>query len=220
MCIKAAIVFGADLNKQGCNQFTPLDLVISDGTLSSIEIILLDLGAKGSTQKMAECRQQKKIPRLFSFAEKIKPPKRKERLNANDKISEVVRHKGVKELYNELEVSVIRRMSVSATIGGADAAYALVMQQRELALYNKTQPKPKKKVGTGFGIRGGSRILCLDGGGIKGLSQLQVLVELEERTQSKITDLFDWIVGTSTGAVIALALVYGEYLKNISIVAL
>ena len=206
MCVKAAIVFGADINKQGCNQFTPLDLVISDGTLSHIETILMDLGAKGSTQKMAECRQHKKIPRLFSFAQKIKPPKKEKRPNAN----EFINQQGVKELYNELEVSVIRRMSVSATIGGADAAYALVMQQRELALYNKTQPKPKK-ASTGFGIRGGSRLLFLDGGGIKGLSQLQVLMELEDRTQSKITDLFDWIVGTSTGAVIALALVYGEY---------
>lgn len=211
MCVRAAIVFGADINKQGCNQFTPLDLAISDGTISSIETILQDLGAKGSTQKMAECQEYKKMPRLCSFAEKMRPPKRAQRLNKNDKISEFMNEKGMKKLYNELEISVIRRMSVSATIGGADDAYALVMQQRELALYNKTVPKPKKKVGTtGFGLRGGSRILFLDGGGIKGLVQLQVLMELEERTQSKITDLFDWIVGTSTGGVIALAMVYGK----------
>ena len=213
MCVKTAIVFGADINKPGCNQFTPLDLVISDGTLSSIERILLELGAKGGTQKMTECHEQKKIPRLYSFAQKMKPPKKTQRLNANEKISECMNDNGIRKLYNELEISVVRRMSVSATIGGADDAYALVMQQRELALFNRTQPKPKKKVGTGFGIRGGSRILCLDGGGIKGLVQLQVLMELEERTQRKITDLFDWIVGTSTGGVIALAMVYGELLS-------
>lgn len=60
------------------------------------------------------------------------------------------------------------------------------------------------------GVEGGSRILFLDGGGIKGLVQLEVLMQLEEKTGRKITELFDWIVGTSTGGVIALTLVYGE----------
>ncbi len=136
----------------------------------------------------------------------MKPPKKEERLKNNDKISEYINSRGMPKLYNELEITVVRRLSISATIGGADDAFALVLQQRELALYNRTQPKPKKRVGTAFGLRGGSRILFLDGGGIKGLVQLEVLIQLEERTQYKITDLFDWIVGTSTGGVIALAM--------------
>ena len=57
---------------------------------------------------------------------------------------------------------------------------------------------------------GGSRILCLDGGGIKGLIQLEILLQIEEVTGRSVVELFDWIVGTSTGGVIALALVYGE----------
>lgn len=211
MCASAAIVFGADINMQGCNQFTALDLVINSGKLPSIETILLELRAKGSTQELAERSKRTKIPRLFSFAQKMKPPKRESRLKPNDKISEYINSKGVKKLYNELEISVLRRLSISATIGGADDAFALVLQQRELALYNRTLPKPKKKVGTAFGLRGGSRILFLDGGGIKGLVQLEVLIQLEERTQCRIPDLFDWIVGTSTGGVIALAMVYGEF---------
>lgn len=210
MCTRAAIVFGADINKQGCNQFTALDLVINNGKLPAIETILLELGAKGSTQKMAECHEKEKIPRLFSFAEKMRPPKKAERLKKDDNISEYINSRGMTKLYNELEISVVRRLSISATIGGADDAFALVLQQRELALYNRTQPKPKKNVGTGFGLRGGSRILFLDGGGVKGLVQLEVLIQLEERTQCKIPDLFDWIVGTSTGGVIALAMVYGK----------
>lgn len=56
--------------------------------------------------------------------------------------------------------------------------------------------------------RCGSRILCLDGGGIRGLVQLTILQDIERKTGKKITDLFDWIVGTSTGGIIALALVY------------
>ena len=52
-------------------------------------------------------------------------------------------------------------------------------------------------------------MLCLDGGGIRGLVQLEILRHVEELTHRKITDLFDWIVGTSTGGIIALGLVYG-----------
>ena len=52
-------------------------------------------------------------------------------------------------------------------------------------------------------------MLCLDGGGIRGLVQLEILRHIEELTHRKITDLFDWIVGTSTGGIIALGLVYG-----------
>ena len=60
--------------------------------------------------------------------------------------------------------------------------------------------------------RAGSRILCLDGGGIRGLIQLEVLGQLEKETGRKITELFDWIIGTSTGGIIALGLVYGKIL--------
>lgn len=59
-------------------------------------------------------------------------------------------------------------------------------------------------------VEGGSRMLFLDGGGIKGLVQIEALIQLEEATGRKITELFDWIVGTSTGGIIALGLVYGE----------
>ena len=62
-----------------------------------------------------------------------------------------------------------------------------------------------------FKVHGGERILCLDGGGIKGLIQIEVLIQIEELTGKKITELFNWIVGTSTGGVIALALVYGKH---------
>ena len=61
----------------------------------------------------------------------------------------------------------------------------------------------------------GSRVLVLDGGGMKGLVEIEILDQIEKATGTKIVDLFDWIVGTSTGAVIALALVYGKYFRLI-----
>jgi len=189
-----------------------VDLAINNGRMSKIESMLRELGAKGSVDQMAHSKT--KVPRMFSFAQKIHVPKKKERLCTNDNITEFVKRRGTNALYRELEINISRRMSMSSTIGGPDDTYSLLLQQREIALYNKTLKKPKQTV-TEHGIRGGSRLLFLDGGGLKGLVQLEVLMELEERTQCSISDLFDWIVGTSTGGIIALAIVYGEHIvKN------
>ena len=56
----------------------------------------------------------------------------------------------------------------------------------------------------------GDRVLCLDGGGIKGLILIEMLITIEYVTGKKITELFDWIIGTSTGGILALAMVYSE----------
>jgi predicted acylesterase/phospholipase RssA len=50
------------------------------------------------------------------------------------------------------------------------------------------------------------RILAIDGGGIRGILPAMVLADLERRTNRPIIDLFDLIVGTSTGGLVALAL--------------
>lgn len=50
------------------------------------------------------------------------------------------------------------------------------------------------------------RVLALDGGGIRGVLPAVLLGELEARTGRATADLFDLIVGTSTGGILALAL--------------
>ncbi len=47
------------------------------------------------------------------------------------------------------------------------------------------------------------RILSLSGGGVKGIAELVVLVEIEERTGKSITELFPIITGTSVGGLVA-----------------
>lgn len=101
--------------------------------------------------------------------------------------------------YNELERNIRRRMHNTSSAGdvsfSSDEAISIAQQLREMHRFK----------------RAGSRILCLDGGGIRGLVQIEVLSQLEQETGRKITELFDWIIGTSTGAVIALGLVYGMF---------
>jgi patatin-like phospholipase/acyl hydrolase len=50
------------------------------------------------------------------------------------------------------------------------------------------------------------RILCIDGGGIRGIIPALVLTELEERTGRRTAQMFDLIAGTSTGGILASAL--------------
>ncbi|XP_058238042.1 85/88 kDa calcium-independent phospholipase A2 isoform X3 [Hemibagrus wyckioides] len=62
------------------------------------------------------------------------------------------------------------------------------------------------------------RLLCLDGGGIKGLVLIQILIALEKEAGRPIRELFDWVAGTSTGGILALAVVHGksmDYLRRL-----
>ena len=55
------------------------------------------------------------------------------------------------------------------------------------------------------------QVLCLDGGGIRGIILSMILVQLEKLLGQDIRDSFDWISGTSTGGILALALTYGLF---------
>ena len=91
------------------------------------------------------------------------------------------------------------------------------IERKLLDITNPLSQRPDEAMALGIQMRelkmlrdAGSRILFLDGGGMKGLVQIEILSQLEEQTGRRITELFDWIVGASTGAIIALALVYGK----------
>ena len=60
-----------------------------------------------------------------------------------------------------------------------------------------TQPNPKKHF---------RRVLSIDGGGIRGIIPALVIAHLEQKTGQPASELFDLIVGTSTGGMLALGL--------------
>lgn len=57
----------------------------------------------------------------------------------------------------------------------------------------------------------GGRVLCLDGGGIKGVVLVTQLMTLEKLTGRRTLDNFDWIAGTSTGGILASGLAAGLF---------
>ena len=122
------------------------------------------------------------------------------------KIRDFVEGKTVFSLYEELEYNInLRLESQNSLSNNTDEAIVIAMQQKEMVQFKKTT-----KNGIGFEVNGGSRLLFLDGGGIKGLVQLEVMRQLEEATGRRITELFDWIIGSSIGGILALGMVYGE----------
>jgi len=58
--------------------------------------------------------------------------------------------------------------------------------------------------------KGGAKILSLDGGGIRGLVLVKMLDCLYKFTNQPITSMFDWLIGTSTGGILCLALAVGK----------
>lgn len=59
------------------------------------------------------------------------------------------------------------------------------------------------------------RILCLDGGGIKGTQPAAFLATLEEQVGRPLGQYFDLIAGTSTGGILALGLALGLTAKDL-----
>ncbi|MFN7113522.1 MAG: patatin-like phospholipase family protein [Alphaproteobacteria bacterium] len=49
-------------------------------------------------------------------------------------------------------------------------------------------------------------VLCIDGGGVRGVVPARILQEIEERTGKPIAELFDLVGGPSTGAIVAAGL--------------
>lgn len=64
------------------------------------------------------------------------------------------------------------------------------------------------------GKKKNGRLLCLDGGGIRGLVLIQLLLELERCIEKPINNCFDWIAGTSTGGILALGIATGKSMKE------
>lgn len=60
------------------------------------------------------------------------------------------------------------------------------------------------------------KLLCIDGGGIRGIFAIAILQALEEEVGHPIGELFDVVAGTSTGAIIAASVSLNKNMKEIN----
>jgi uncharacterized protein len=84
------------------------------------------------------------------------------------------------------------------------------MPETTSSFLDKLQPAPQKK------------LLALDGGGIRGVLTLEILAAVEQIVRKKLArpdavlaDYFDYIAGTSTGAIIGTCLAIGMSVKEV-----
>ena len=84
------------------------------------------------------------------------------------------------------------------------------MPETTSSFLDKLQPAPQKK------------LLALDGGGIRGVLTLEILAAVEQIVRKKLArpdavlaDYFDYIAGTSTGAIIGTCLALGMSVKQV-----
>lgn len=222
------LAFGADINPLNKYKRTPMDMCVGvysyvDRTESLVEIVEVP-----SLANTAECNEvmsnvvdevgtllkecggllgchvrheQKRICSFVDFSQGEDKPE----ASASGPIAKPIETNDwctkISKAYLQLETklsSMLEDVNTSLVSESLDTAAALGLQIREMRLLQM----------------GGSRILFLDGGGMKGLVEIEILSQIERRTGKRITELFDWIVGTSTGAIIALGLVYGECAHN------
>ncbi|KAK3024840.1 hypothetical protein RJ639_045057 [Escallonia herrerae] len=103
----------------------------------------------------------------------------------------LVTSESLRELLLRLTVSSVPRVSKAAT-----RALAILGENESLRRAIRARPVAKQ----------GLRILAMDGGGMKGLTTVQILKEIEKGTGKQIHEMFDLICGTSTGGMLAVTL--------------
>ena len=210
---KVLMAFGANVNIKNVHQEMPLDVIEgphqfrhtcegvnrSQKNAAELKKLLREVGARRASE--LEPHRKTKPSKVQPFFDIMLHEKE----TAGECSKPTAADSWVSQLavqYHELEKSIERRLASRSFPQFPNEAMSLAIQMKELRMYTKA----------------GSRILVLDGGGMRGLVQIEILSQIEEATGRRITELFDWIIGTSTGGIVALALVYGEneeFCKNL-----
>uniref|UniRef100_A0A3Q0QQ14 PNPLA domain-containing protein n=1 Tax=Amphilophus citrinellus TaxID=61819 RepID=A0A3Q0QQ14_AMPCI len=111
------------------------------------------------------------------------------------------------EAFNE---HLIHYPSCKALIWKEKTAVTLLRQRQNYKHDQELQAALRETlalIGYADPVKGhGIRVLSIDGGGTRGVVPLQILKLLEDETGKKIHQLFDYICGVSTGAVLAFML--------------
>ena len=196
--VKVLLALGANPNI-GSDGLTPLTMAIEmSGSLENTDSVEFEAAPQSNSSADATLDNDQIVHALRSVGAtthyRQSVPTSEPDESRGDLSRSRIDHKEVATVFKQLNdlVRVKRRMYDRTPSG--EVACEVVEAMKRMEDYSK---------------KFGCRILCLDGGGVRGLVQIEILRQMEQMTGRRITELFDWIVGTSTGGIIALGLVYG-----------
>lgn len=194
-CVVALLCRRADPDLRDCEGNTPLHLAVREGNIPMIQCFAVfganldSLNNLGQSPRhlITKEKEAKLLYYLHAVGAKRCPP-------GTDQCTDGCIHHGT---YDGIPPNPVTSptnrdtLNQMLAVAGMDAC-------------TKTSPTERK----------GGRLLCLDGGGIRGLILIQLLLELENVTGIPIHNCFDWIAGTSTGGILALGIASGKSMKE------
>lgn len=212
-CLMELLCYGADCNIGDSNGDTPLHLAVQQDDIDLVRIFVVfgaNVNQKNSTNHS---------PRHTAAVSKGKN---------KDVILHMLHVSGAKRCTADIKGCLAGCSVEGRNNGKPDEKSKSLFNLDKMALFDDmlctaVSCTSKYKDGKGDALLDladapsdiGDRVLCLDGGGIKGLVLIQLLSAIEEAAGVPIKDLFDWIGGTSTGGLLALAIGVGKPLAYI-----
>lgn len=240
--VQCLVVFGCDINMQNRDGQTPRHMVGKDASGSSEDMILYILHSVGA-KRCAESSKKCPPGCCFNGTYNGIPPAQPESPEQREHIYQVLASTSKNYLRGGLP-NILPSGNIVETTSSTDVQIVDVAPEQKgrsvmdslLSMFQtkavKAEPAKKdcvpettetvtesdsprsstsdKDVAK---IKGG-RLLCMDGGGIRGLVLVQILLEIEKLSQTPIHHLFDWVAGTSTGGILALGLGSGKSMKQ------
>jgi calcium-independent phospholipase A2 len=204
-CIKLLLAFNADINAVSVFEQTPMNLAIAHYQESVIKLFSV-LG--GISAAFVMPLPPIPLPPISRFRTQ------RYMLSLDSSDNELERNVGEHPTTVspfDFHFLVESRVRSSFRLN-EEQAVSSILRQDESAIAHRDIPELKHCLT--YKMHNGSRILCLDGVGVRGLVLLETLEHLVNITGQEITDMFDVICGGSIGALIALGLVYGKKTLN------
>uniref|UniRef100_T1JT22 phospholipase A2 n=1 Tax=Tetranychus urticae TaxID=32264 RepID=T1JT22_TETUR len=204
-CIVTLLSHGADVNATGPNGETPLHIAVRTGDVTIVQALVV-FGADLNT-----CNNSGETPRHIIATNK--------RISNQELILYILDTVGAKRCRKAHNLSCTDGCAINATFNGIPpetSPLSRIVSIHDVhyrdVLEEAVKRKKKKEMQINFDDppENEIKLLCLDGGGIKGLILVQMLAILEDMTKRRTYDTFNWIAGTSTGGLLAISLALGN----------
>jgi len=196
--------YGADVNAIGAGGCTPLHLAVKTNDITFVQAILV-FGANLDTLTAAG-----ESARHLAATSKVSPSK--------DVILYMLNSIGSKRCSSR-RITCAEGCSVDFTYNGVPPENRLFLRNAKLYSPLLIEPIVKNAVEQAKAFpqsiseeleeKPKLKLLALDGGGIRGLILIQILAFLEKELNRPVTEMFDYIAGTSTGGILTLLLADG-----------